>query len=63
MKMKPGGQFNEGFLREDIKKIAETVFFPISVIDVLRDEKGIGIKIKVVENPDYRSAFYRKQSF
>ena len=59
MKMKPGGQFNEGFVREDIKKIAETGFFSNVSYDVVSGEKGVVIKISVVENPVIQGVHFK----
>ncbi|MCX8082416.1 MAG: outer membrane protein assembly factor BamA [bacterium] len=59
MKMKTGGQFNEGVLREDIKKIAESGFFSKVSYDITSNEKGIDIKIIVVENPVVRGIYFK----
>jgi len=59
MKMKPGGQFNEGLLREDIKKITESGFFSSVSYETVSSEKGIDIKIKVVENPVVKNIYFK----
>ncbi|MDD3726488.1 MAG: outer membrane protein assembly factor BamA, partial [Candidatus Ratteibacteria bacterium] len=55
MKMKVGAQFNEGVLRDDIKKIAESGFFSSVSYNIESTEKGIDITIRVVENPVVKS--------
>lgn len=53
MKTKPGDEFNEGVLREDIRKLAETGFF--SGIRYETEEKdGIIVSLYVTENPVIR---------
>jgi len=59
MKMKPGSQFNEGVLREDIQKIMESGFFSSVSYETASSEKGIDIKIKVVENPVVKNIYFK----
>ncbi|MCM8829626.1 MAG: outer membrane protein assembly factor BamA [Candidatus Omnitrophica bacterium] len=59
MKLKQGSQFNEGVLREDIRKIAESGFFSSVSYDIESSEKGIDVKIKVVENPVVKGVYFR----
>ncbi|MCM8820902.1 MAG: outer membrane protein assembly factor BamA [Candidatus Omnitrophica bacterium] len=59
MKLKPGGQFNEGILREDIKKIAESGFFSSVSYEIGSSDKGIDVKIIVVENPVVKSIYFK----
>lgn len=59
MKMKPGGYFNEALLKEDVKRISETGFFSSISYDLTSSEKGIDIKIKVVENPVVKSIYIK----
>ncbi|HPP29620.1 MAG TPA: outer membrane protein assembly factor BamA [bacterium] len=59
MKMKPGGQFNEGILREDIKRIAESGFFSSVSYNIESGEKGTDIKIIVVENPVVKNIYFK----
>jgi len=51
MKTKVGAEFNEGVVREDIKRIAETGYF--SSISYKYDKKGneVYLRIDLVENP------------
>ena len=51
MKMKPGVEFNEEVLIDDIKKIGETGFFSSIGYDKEEVDGGINIKLLVVENP------------
>lgn len=59
MKMKAGGEFNEGILKEDIKNIAESGFFSSVSYDVEKSDKGIDIKIRVVENPVVKGIYVK----
>ncbi|MCM8762328.1 MAG: outer membrane protein assembly factor BamA [Candidatus Omnitrophica bacterium] len=59
MKMKPGGQFNEGILREDIKKIAESGFFSSVSYEIESSDKGIDVKVIVVENPVVKNIYFK----
>lgn len=54
MKMKPGVEFNEEILIEDIKKIGETGFFFSIGYEKQETESGVDIKLRVVENPVIR---------
>lgn len=54
MKMKPGVEFNEEVLIEDIRKIGETGFFFSIGYEKEETEAGVDIKLKVVENPVIR---------
>ncbi len=54
MKMKPGVEFNEELLIEDIKKIGETGFFFSIGYEKEETESGVDIKLRVVENPVIR---------
>ncbi len=53
MKTKPGDEFNESVLRQDIRNLVETGFFS-SIRYETEDKEGIIVKIYVVENPVIR---------
>jgi len=50
MKTKSGNEFNEGILREDVRKLAETGFFQ-SVRYEIEEKDGVVVRLYVKENP------------